>query len=58
MTSDTRVEFCPDTGVKITFRMSPEERRAMMAFMERHRMTNVSAFIRTAIRWAVEGGMA
>ena len=49
MTSDTR---------SITIRMTPEERRAMMAFMERHRMTNVSAFIRTAIKWAVEGGMA
>lgn len=58
MMSDTRVELCPDLGVRITFRMSPEERRAMMAFMERHRMTNVSAFICTAIRWAVEGGMA
>lgn len=58
MTSDTRVELCPDTGVKVTFRMSPEERRAMMDFMTRHRMTNVSAFIRTAIKWAVEGGMA
>lgn len=58
MTSDTRVELCPDLGVRVTFRLSPEERRAMMAFMERHRMTNVSAFIRTAIKWAVEGGMA
>lgn len=58
MTSDTRVELCPDTGVRVTFRMSPEERRAMMDFMTRHRMTNMSAFIRTAIKWAVEGGMA
>lgn len=58
MTSDTRVELCPDTGVRITFRMSPEERRAMLDFMQRHRMTNVSAFIRSAIEWAVEGGMA
>ena len=49
MTSDTR---------SITIRMTPEERRAMLDFMQRHRMTNVSAFIRSAIRWAVEGGMA
>lgn len=58
MTSETKVELCPDQGVRITFRMSPEERRAMLDFMQRHRMTNVSAFIRSAIRWAVEGGMA
>ena len=58
MTSETKVELCPDQGVRITFRMSPEERRAMLDFMARHRMTNISAFIRSAIRWAVEGGMA
>lgn len=49
MTSDTR---------SITIRMTPEERRAMTEFMARHGMDNVSAFIRMAIRWAVEGGMA
>lgn len=58
MTSDTRVEVLPDRDLRITFRMSPAEYKAMMAFMARHRMTNVSAFIRMAIDWAVTGGMA
>lgn len=58
MTSETKVELCPDQGVRITFRMSPEERKAMLDFMQRHRMTNISGFIRSAIKWAVEGGMA
>ena len=58
MTSETRVEICPDQSMRITFRRSPAEYKAMLAFMERHRMTNVSAFIRMAIYWAVTGGMA
>lgn len=58
MTSDTRVEVLPDRNLRITFRMSPREYKAMLDFMARHRMTNVSAFIRMAIDWAVTGGMA
>ena len=58
MTSDTRVEVFPDRDLRITFRMSPREYKAMIDFMARHRMTNVSAFIRMAIDWAVTGGMA
>lgn len=58
MTSDTRVEVLPDRDLRITFRMSPREYTAMIDFMARHRMTNVSAFIRMAIDWAVTGGMA
>lgn len=58
MTSDTRVEVLPDRDLRITFRMSPREYKAMIDFMARHRMTNVSAFIRMAIDWAVSGGMA
>ena len=58
MTSDARVEVLPDRDLRITFRMSPREYKAMLDFMARHRMTNVSAFIRMAIDWAVTGGMA
>ena len=58
MTSETRVELCSDQSMRITFRMSPTEYKAMVDFMTRHRMTNVSAFIRMAIYWAVTGGMA
>jgi hypothetical protein len=58
VTSDARVEVLPDRDLRITFRMSPREYKAMLDFMARHRMTNVSAFIRMAIDWAVTGGMA
>lgn len=47
-----------DGGVRITFRMSADERRLMLNFMRTHGFDNISEFVRRAIRWAIDGGMA
>ena len=55
---DRVVEPCADGGARITIRVSAEEKQAMLEFMRDHGFDNVSGFIRSAIRWAVNGGMA
>ena len=47
-----------DGGVRITIRMSAEDKQAMIEFMRARGLSNISEFIRAAIRWAVNGGMA
>ena len=55
---DRVVEPCADGGVRITIRMSAEDKQAMIEFMRTRGLSNISEFIRAAIRWAVNGGMA
>lgn len=47
-----------DGGVRITIRMSAEDKQAMIEFMKARGLSNISEFIRSAIRWAIDGGMA
>lgn len=47
-----------DGGARVTFRMTADEKQLMLNFMRTHGFDNVSGFVRSAIRWAVNGGMA
>lgn len=47
-----------DGDVKVTIRLSRTERAEILDFMRRHGMDNISEFVRSAIRWAIDGGMA
>ena len=47
-----------DGDVRVTIRLSRVERAEILDFMRRHNMDNISEFVRSAISWAIRGGMA
>lgn len=51
------VSLGSDGDVRVTVRLSAEERADMIDFMRRHGRTNVSEFVREAIAWAIRTDM-
>ena len=43
--------------VLVSVRMHRDEFDAMAGFMDSHNLDNMSEFVRSAIRWAINGGM-